>query len=131
MKQQTEYTCGPACLRYWMHMKGLAVPSEESIASAFNTTETDGTTPQDFIAGLSAFALSGEILQTNNYCAGDIILIQEADYGHWVVVLENVREYWDAWDGAMKPLSAIDTKALVADQWLNDIVLRLRVDFTK
>lgn len=131
MKQETEYTCGPACLRVWLDCHLIIPPSEIEVAKALGTTEEFGTTISDFIKGVSHFGVSASRLSTKDYRPYDIILVQDSGYGHWVVATPDTKHYWDAWDGSIKSLDSIDTRALVAGEWFDDVVLRLRLDFTK
>lgn len=48
-KQNTDYTCGPACIRMAISYYSSVCPTEEAIATLASTTEDIGTLPKDMV----------------------------------------------------------------------------------
>lgn len=115
-KQSTDYTCGPACIH-------MLIPelSEERIAACCGTTPEVGTTPVKMGHFLSKY-FEVEVLQTTDYQDNDIILVQQENYGHWIIMLNG--KLYDPWTGE-EQLGKLDTHALVEGAWYDDLVIRL------
>lgn len=52
--QETDWTCGPACLRMLLAARGIRV-SERRLAAACNTTAAKGTSPRDLARAARAW----------------------------------------------------------------------------
>lgn len=126
MKRNTEYTCGPASFRMWLTLNNKPDINEEILVDAFHTTEQYGTLPRDFIAGLENMQVKCELLSTLEYKSGDIALIQESGYGHWIVILESgdAITYYDPYDGTIKVVESLLTTAIAGEEWFTDLVIR-------
>lgn len=95
VRQETEYTCGPACLRSALIARGLEAPPEAELARELGTDERDGTTPEALAEaarrrGLSARAAEHMTLKGLRRALrkGRTVLVnfQSGGEGHWAVV---------------------------------------------
>lgn len=129
-RQQKDYTCGPASIRAVLHLYDKHDITEMILEAILHTTSEYGTLPEDLVKLLPSLGFVAEIHNTTEYNCGDIVLVQENGYGHWIVMLDADR-YWDAWDGNIKKRTNFDTHATVKNTVYDNLVIRISVDNTK
>jgi ABC-type bacteriocin/lantibiotic exporter with double-glycine peptidase domain len=93
--QQTEYTCGAACVVSLVkQLKGKAL-AENHVAALFGTNRSIGTTPEKMVAGLGKLGFRAAEKEDLGLAAlrrnfrrkrGQILLVQSGDTAHWVVL---------------------------------------------
>lgn len=132
LKQEKDYTCGPAVMRAWIALRSdKKIPKEKTVEVKAKTTKTYGTTPENLLTYAKEKGYNGTILTTDKIKKFDIFLVQEDGYGHWLIatnVAGDYISYFDPWTGKTtnKNKSKFDFNAKVKDKIHKNCVIRLK-----
>jgi ABC-type bacteriocin/lantibiotic exporter with double-glycine peptidase domain len=95
--QETEYTCGAACLVSLVRQLSGKELKESHVAAVIGSNRSIGTTPEKMVKGLALLGFSAKAqdrlglraLRSNfRRRKGQILLIQSGDTAHWVVLAD-------------------------------------------
>jgi len=131
LEQQKDYTCGPAVIRAWVLLKSdTKLPSEPAVEKGAHTTKAHGTTPENLLAYALGKGYDGKLLSAKIMRPYDIALVQENNYGHWIIITkisDDHVHYFDPWTGGIITTNVykLDRVATVKNRKYRNCVIRL------
>jgi len=95
--QETEYTCGAACLVSLVKQLSGKELKESHVAAVIGANRSVGTTPEKMVRGLGLLGFTAKARDRQGLKAlrsnfqrkkGQILLVQSGDTAHWVVLAD-------------------------------------------